>query len=376
MTGNEDLRRYARNLQSEREAAVLYRIMAEREEHPELAGIYRKMAETEERHADTWRRKIEEAGGTVSPFAPGWRVRLLGWLAKVWGTGLILQSVTAMEGDAGKEYAGQPDPEVPRIAAEERSHARIFRSLSRGSSRGLEGSAVARLEGRHRFTGGNALRAAVMGANDGLVSNLSLVMGVAGAALEGRAILVTGMAGLLAGAISMALGEWLSVQSARELYENQIQIEKEELEESPEEEMEELALIYQAKGLPESQARELARSILADPEGALDTLSREELGIDPQELGGSAWEAALTSFALFAVGAAVPVLPFLFLSGHAAVAASGAFSALGLFVIGAGITLVTGKPLLASGGRQIVFGLGAAVVTYVIGALIGVNLGG
>jgi VIT1/CCC1 family predicted Fe2+/Mn2+ transporter len=120
----------------------------------------------------------------------------------------------------------------------------------------------------------------------------------------------------------------------------------------------------------------LARSILADPEGALDTLSREELGIDPQELGGSAWEAALTSFALFAVGAAVPVLPFLFLSGHVAVAASGAFSALGLFVIGAGITLVTGKPLLASGVRQIVFGLGAAVVTYGIGALIGVNLGG
>jgi hypothetical protein len=162
----------------------------------------------------------------------------------------------------------------------------------------LEGGALAQIEGRHRAGGGNALRAAVLGANDGLVSNMSLVMGVAGAALSGSVILVTGLAGLLAGAFSMALGEWLSVQSSRELYERQIAIEKEEIIANPAEEAEELALIYQARGLEEAESRVLAKRILADEGSALETLSREELGIDPSELGGSAWEAAITSFIL------------------------------------------------------------------------------
>ena len=149
---------------------------------------------------------------------------------------------------------------------------------------------------------GNALRAAVLGANDGLVSNASLVMGVAGAELAGRSILITGLAGLLAGSLSMALGEWLSVQSARELFAHQIGIEREELLAAPEEEAEELALIYQAKGLPAEQARELGQRLVQDQQTALDTLAREELGIDPAELGGSAWVAAITSFLLFSAG--------------------------------------------------------------------------
>jgi VIT1/CCC1 family predicted Fe2+/Mn2+ transporter len=200
-------------------------------------------------------------------------------------------------------------------------------------------------------------------------------MGVAGAELGGRQILVTGLAGLLAGAASMAMGEWLSVNSAREASQQQIATEAAELEEFPEEEEQELALIYQAKGLSEAQAKLLAGRIIADKGNALDTLAREELGIDPQELGGSAWVAASTSFLLFALGAIFPVAPFFVLEGAAAVAASLALSALVMFAIGAGTTLFTGRGVLFSGLRQLAVGLAAAGVTYGIGRLIGVSLG-
>jgi len=199
---------------------------------------------------------------------------------------------------------------------------------------------------------------------------------VAGAELAGKAILITGMAGLLAGAISMALGEWLSVQSSRELYQHQINIEREEIANAPEEEVEELALIYQARGIGEEQARSLAGQIMSDQESALETLAREELNVDPGELGGSAWEAAIASFVLFAIGAIVPVIPYTFLSGLNAVVVSALFSMVGLFVIGSAITLYTGRGVLFSGFRQVIFGLLAAAVTYGIGRLIGMNLGG
>jgi vacuolar iron transporter family protein len=241
---------------------------------------------------------------------------------------------------------------------------------------GMEGNALARFEGRHRAIGGNALRAAVLGANDGLVSNLSLVMGVAGADLSEPAILITGLAGLLAGACSMAMGEWLSVQSSRELYQRQIAIEADEIAAVPEEEQEELKLIYEAKGLSEEEAKALAAKLMADPGTALDALSREELGIDPQELGGSAWTAAGASFMLFAGGAIVPVAPFLALTGASAVTTSVLVSALALFLVGAGITLVTGRSVLYSGSRQLLFGVLAAGLTYGIGRLIGVTLAG
>jgi len=230
---------------------------------------------------------------------------------------------------------------------------------------------IAQFEGRHRASGGNALRAAVLGANDGLVSNASLVMGVAGADLAGRNILITGLAGLLAGSLSMALGEWLSVQSARELYAHQIAIERDELEAAPEEEAEELALIYQSKGLAPDRAKELADSIIRDQTAALDTLAREELGIDPSELGGSAWVAAVTSFVLFSVGAIVPVFPYFFGGGTSALVASVILSVIALFLIGAAITVITGRSVLLSGGRQVVFGLAAAAITFGVGRLIG-----
>ena len=262
------------------------------------------------------------------------------------------------------------------MPAEEDSHARVLRAIATQTRGGIEGSALAQLEGRHRTAGGNALRAAVLGANDGLVSNLSLIMGVAGAVTEGNAIVIAGLAGLLAGACSMAMGEWISVQSSRELYERQINIERAEIEEAPEEEQEELALIYQAKGLQESQAKEFAARLMRDRGTALDTLAREELGIDPEELGGSAIEAAAASFVLFALGAVIPLFPFLVLSGIPAILASVAVSTLGLFLIGAGITLMTGREVWYSGLRQVLFGLGAAAVTFTIGKIIGVSVAG
>jgi VIT1/CCC1 family predicted Fe2+/Mn2+ transporter len=273
-------------------------------------------------------------------------------------------------------YDKQPEAQQTSLPMEERSHARLLRTITASSQTGMEGRTLARLEGRHSAIGGNALRAAVLGANDGLVSNLSLLMGVAGAELSGPAILITGLAGLLAGACSMAMGEWLSVQSSRELYQRQIAIEASEIAAVPDEEREELSLIYQAKGLSAEEAEKLAAEVIADTAHALDTLAREELGIDPEELGGSAWEAAATSFLLFAIGAIIPVLPFIFLTGTGAVIASLGMSALGLFMIGAAITLFTGRNAFYSGGRQLLFGLAAAGLTYGIGRLLGVTLAG
>jgi VIT1/CCC1 family predicted Fe2+/Mn2+ transporter len=202
-------------------------------------------------------------------------------------------------------------------------------------------------------------------------------MGVAGATeAGGGGVLIAGLAGLLAGGFSMALGEWLSVQSSRELYEEQIAVEREELEMAPQEEEAELALIYQAKGIPEELALRLAAQVIASPEAALDTLAREELGVDPDTLGGSAWEAAFASFLLFCLGAVVPVFPFFFASGAGAVMASLAVSALALFGVGAGITLVTGKSAWRSGLRQTLFGMVAAGVTFGIGTLLGAAITG
>ncbi len=283
---------------------------------------------------------------------------------------MVLPTIAGAEQADSHRYDALPETQPTALPSEERSHARLLRSISGG----LEGGAVAQLEGRHRAIGGNALRAAVLGANDGLLSNLSLVMGVAGAALDNRAVLIAGLAGLLAGAGSMALGEWLSVQSSRELYQRQIAIEARELAEVPDEEAEELALIYQAKGLPEAEARALAGRLMSNRDSALDTLAREELGVDPEELGGSAWEAAAFSFILFAMGAIIPVLPFLFIAGRSAIAGSLLVSALGLFAIGAGITLMTGRSVWFSGMRQVVLGLLAAAITYGVGHVFGVAL--
>ncbi len=373
MTERANVGRYRANLQGEIDGAALYRALAEAERRPQLAEVYRRLAATEERHARHWEEQLRTAGAGVPPRRPSWQTRALGWLARRFGAQVVLPTVASLERVDSNHYDAQVEARAAGLPRQERSHARLLQTII-GPGRGLEGSSLVRLEGRHRSVGGNALRAAVLGANDGLVSNLSLVMGVAGAQLSGRGILITGLAGLLAGAGSMALGEWLSVQSARELYQREIHTEAEELAAVPEEEEEELALIYQAKGLPEDQARALAKRLIANREEALGTLAREELGVDPDELGGSAWEAAITSFVLFALGAVVPLAPFVFLTGMKAVAASLGASAVALFLIGAGITLLTRRGLVYTGVRQVLFGLVAAGLTFGIGRLIGVSL--
>jgi VIT1/CCC1 family predicted Fe2+/Mn2+ transporter len=374
--GRPEVARYRANRQKEIDGAALYRALAAATAQPALAEVYRRLGAAEEAHAGFWEERLRAAGAPVEPARPGWRPRALGWLARRFGPGFVLPAVAAAEQADSRGYAGQADAERAGLATDETSHARVLRALVGGTSGGLVGPQLAQLEGRHRAAGGNALRAAVLGANDGLVSNLSLVMGVAGAELAGQAVLVTGLAGLLAGAASMALGEWLSVQSARELAQRQLAVEAAEVEAAPHEEQEELALIYQAKGLPEAEANAVAARMMADRGTVLDTLAREELGIDPESLGGSAWEAAATSFFLFAAGAIIPVLPFLALTGPAAIAASLALSAVALFAVGAGITLLTGRSVLFSGARQVLFGLAAAALTFGIGRLIGVSLAG
>ncbi len=371
---DKNTRQYLENLKDETNAAALYRALAEYEKDPKLAEVYRRLSATEETHARKWQERLKEAGKTPPEIRPSWRTRAYAWAARRFGVAAILPSLAAIEKDASNSYAGQP--EAKDIVAAERSHAVILQEMTKQTSEGMPGGQVAQREGRHKTAGGNALRAAVLGASDGLLSNFSLIMGVAGAQLSGKNILLTGFAGLLAGAISMALGEWISVQSSRELYQKQINTEKEEIESAPEEEIEELVLIYQARGLEEATARTLAAKIMSNPETALDTLARDELGIDPEELGGSAWEAAITSFLLFAGGAIVPVLPFLFLKGFTAAVGSALLSAVGLFLVGAAITLFTGRSVLYSGFRQVAFGLASAVAVFTIGRLIGASVAG
>ncbi len=219
---------------------------------------------------------------------------------------------------------------------------------------------------------GTALRAGVLGSTDGLVSNLSLIAGVAGAGGTHQAVVVAGLAGLVAGSLSMALGEYLSVQSARELLANELKIEAAHLKASPDAEVRELRAIYERKGVPAAMAAELAEHMVrSDPALALDTMAREELGFDPNEMGGSPWVAALTSLALFAVGAFVPLLPFLVGGGEAALVAAALLSGLAIFGLGAGITRLTGIQPIRSGLRQLAFAATAAALTYGVGTLVG-----
>jgi len=372
----EDSRRYLENWQDEIDSAAEYRAMASSEPDGSLARVYGNLARMEEAHIAFWEDKLRLAGAEVGPRRPSWRSRVLGWIARRVGPDLVLATIAAREEADQNYYVTQPEATGTRMPAQERWHAKVLKQLVLTQPRGMQGSFLGRLEGRHRAVGGNALRAAVLGANDGLCSNLSLVMGVAGAAADAQLILVTGLAGLLAGACSMALGEWVSVTSSRELAQREIRIESSELAEDPEGEGEELKLIYEAKGLSSGEADTMVHHLLTDRSTALAALAREELGIEPSELGGSAWEAAVSSFLLFTVGAIVPILPFLVTRGSTAVLSSGAVSGLALFGIGAAITLFTGMPVWRSGGRQLLLGLAAAGVTFGLGKLIGTAITG
>lgn len=366
---NAETQRYRDNLRDELNGAALYTAIAEAEADPVRKDLFLQLAQAESMHARFWRDKLAAAGIAEPSFAPDFRTRLLARLARRFGPRFVLPTVAAAEFADRNKYAGQGDAQG--LSAEEQGHAAVMRAVA---GPGASGADIARAEPWHRGASGNNLRAAVLGANDGLVSNFCLVMGVAGAGIPGKTILLTGLAGLAAGACSMALGEWLSVTNARELAQTQIGKEAEELEQTPQAEQNELALIFQAKGLPKEEAQRVAAELIRDRKGALDTLAREELGIDPAELGGNPWSAGGTSFALFSAGALFPVAPFLFLQGGSAVAASVAASALALAAIGVLTSLFNGRSSAFSAARQVLFGCLAAGVTFGMGRLLGVSL--
>jgi vacuolar iron transporter family protein len=370
-----DVRRWRDNHRDEVDGAALYRAMADAEPSAELAQVYRRLGEIEARHAGFWAARLREHGASAPSDRPSVRARALILLARRFGASVLVPTVARTERRGRAMYDDQVEAAGTSMATDERSHAFLLGEI-RG---GVPGGSLARLEGRHRTPGGNAVRAAVLGANDGLLSNLSLVIGVAGSGVAGSGItnsgvLLVGLAGLLAGAFSMALGEWVSVQSARELAQRQLAIEADEIATLPEEEVEELRLIYQARGVPEEEAFALAKRLLDDPDSALEVMAHEELGLDPDDRGGNPWQAAGVSFLLFALGAVLPVLPFVWLAGTAGVAVSATVGGLGLFALGAATTLFTGRGALRSGLRQMLLGLAAAAVTYGVGAALGVSL--
>jgi VIT1/CCC1 family predicted Fe2+/Mn2+ transporter len=363
----EDLDRYRANYLRESEGVQLYRALAKAESDPHRAEIFEKLALAEERHCRRWIQLLADAGEPEPTNKPNWRVGVLSFLARKMGTDYVLPVIGSLEAQVQDEYAGQE--EAGTIPAEERSHRRALHAMNKpiGGADAILGA-----ERWHRASYGGSLRAAVFGMNDGLVSNFGLVMGVAGANVETHFILLAGTAGLLAGALSMAAGEYVSVTSQKELYEQQIALEEQELEASPDEEREELSLIYQAKGIPEDQAEALATRIISDPEQAIQTLAREELGLDPTSLG-SPWAAAGSSLLAFGIGATVPVFPYLFLTGNLAIIVSASASAVALFGAGALISIFTGRSVLFSGGRMVGIGALAAATTYAIGMLLGIG---
>ncbi|MEO5885766.1 MAG: VIT1/CCC1 transporter family protein [Candidatus Limnocylindrales bacterium] len=379
------------NLKLERDAIVLYESLATIDTDPQRRAAFERIAGNERRHADIWAAKLSGFGADVPlPGSPRVRVRFIIALARVFGTRAVADLVKALEGAEEDIYQAQgAGPEVAAIAADEREHARIWDRLGDGpiGDQPRDGVAAARAarsaaeigagEGWHRTSGrSGTLRAVIFGVSDGLVSNLSLVMGVAGAAASNPSfILLAGIAGLLAGAFSMAAGEYISMQSQRELFERQIELERAEMQAMPEEEEAELAASYRAKGFTADEATTIAHRIFRDPEQALDMLVREELGLDPDELG-SPWGAAAGSFVAFGIGAVIPVIPFLFGGGPLLTALSLGLSLVALFAVGAAVSLLTGRSLLFSGVRQLGIGLAAAVVTYLIGSLIGVTATG
>lgn len=363
-----------KNLQTEIDACYLYEKLAENETDTTVANVFRQMSEIELSHANAFFLKLKDKTGTTLP-PPSFRAKTLNKIGKIFGYDYVLGVLMDTEKSISTSIIQAKNKNNLPITGSETNHVKILRSLLENEAK-VTGSNMAKFESKHRSVGGNALRAAVLGGNDGLVSNFSLVMGIAGATSGQSGVLLAGVAGLLAGALSMALGEWISVKSSQELHENQMQLEMDELETNPAGEQKELALIYMAKGVPAEQAIKMAADVMLNIDTAHEVLVREELGINPEELKGSAMEAAIYSFVLFAVGAVIPVIPFFFVSGTTAIIISVVSSAIGLFLIGSAITLFTGKSIWFSGFRQVIFGLIAAAITFGIGKLIGVSLAG
>ncbi|HKD87912.1 MAG TPA: VIT1/CCC1 family protein [Streptosporangiaceae bacterium] len=365
------VKRWRDLLGSERDAAALYSSIATTETG-ERRAIFEELAAVERRHAAHWEEKIRDAGGTVPPPGrPSMRTRLLAAAANRLSPSAVLPLIERAErADAGR-YDSDPDA-GPEMAADEHGHARTIAKLIEGG-RPTPQRQVARREPWHRGDRSGALRAGVFGVSDGLVSNTALVMGVAGSGASHTVILLAGTAGLLSGSFSMAAGEYVSMASQREMYEREIALEAEELQEKPEEEHDELVLLYRAKGLPRSDAIRMADQIMADRQVALDTLAREELGLDPGELG-SPLSAAISSLLTFAAGALVVLVPYFIGGGTAALVAAIVLAAAALVAVGSGIGVLNGRSAVRSGLRQLLLGGAAALITFGIGHLIGATV--
>ncbi len=334
----------------EKRSAYLYRVVAVKEAGTPRQALFNELAQEAENQAAIWDRHAREAGAAVpEAFSPDLRTRLVAALVRRLGVRPLRGVLAAMKVRGMSLYTNV-------------SHGHVVPRT------------VDQLEHRHRGVGeGGNLRAAVFGVNDGLISNASLIMGIAGATADSQIIVLSGAAGLIAGAFSMAAGEYVSVRSQREMYEYQIGLEREELEHYPEAEAEELALIYQARGHAREEAASMAKNLIADPEKALVALAREELGLNPEDLG-SPWGAALFSFFSFAAGAVIPLVPFLVTEGAASLVAAAVATGVALFAIGAALSLFTGRSALRSGLRMLAIGAGAGGFTYLIGAMLGVTL--
>lgn len=361
-----------KTIQTEVDASFLYKTLADNEADEHVAHVFYQMSEIEMSHAIAFLAK-NNLDASKLPL-PSNRAKILKFIGKILGYDYVLGVLLDTEKSISSVVLSARKKTKTTTSLSDTAHVTILKNILNNTS-SVSGSSLARFEKRHRSVGGNALRAAVLGGNDGLVSNFSLVMGIAGATSGQKEVLLAGLAGLLAGALSMALGEWISVKSSQELYENQMELEMEELETNPEGEEKELALIYYSKGIPEEQAKQMAKEIMTDKNNAHKILVKEELGINVEDIQGSAMEAAIASFIFFAFGAIIPVIPFFFFGGYKAVIISTILSAIGLFVIGASITLFTGKSVWYSGFRQVLFGLIAAAITFGIGSLIGISIG-
>jgi VIT1/CCC1 family predicted Fe2+/Mn2+ transporter len=343
----------------EKESAWLYRRVAAAEPDARKRRLFEQLAAAAEEQAARWEQAAARgADHAAAPrsFTPALRARIVAQLLRRF----------------------EPRALRPVLAAMKLRGLSVY-SAPAGATAALGGhpmpTSLAEVGARHRSSLGGSLRAAVFGVNDGLVSNMSLVLGVAGAGVGGGYVLTAGAAGLLAGALSMAAGEYVSVRSQREMYEYQMALEREELREYPEEEAEELALIYQARGVDLEQARAVSRTLLARPEQALDVLAREELGLNPDDLG-SPWRAAGASFVTFAAGAALPLVPFIArLSATPAIVAAAVITGVALFAVGLGLSLFTGRDALRSALRMVLIGGGAGTLSFLVGRALGVAIG-
>jgi VIT1/CCC1 family predicted Fe2+/Mn2+ transporter len=329
---------------SEKTASYLSSAVAAAERDPAKAALFREMAEAAETQAGILAKELKP----VPVFEPSLRSRLTVSLIGLFGPRGVRHVLSASKVRGVSVYRGKLQPE--------------------GHPWPTSAEEVGR---RHKTHGGGTLRAGVFGVNDGLVSNTCLVMGVAGAEAESSVLILTGVAGLLAGAFSMAAGEFISMLSQKEMFEHQISQEKDELERYPAEEAEELALIYAARGIPIKEARAVAKKLIANPDKALDTLAREELGLNPDDLGSPSG-AAISSFLAFSVGASLPIIPFL-LGLSPAVPIAAAISGAALFVVGAVLSLFSGKSAWLGGLRMFLIGSAAAAATYFIGSLFNVS---